>query len=38
MTICGPFAQIHVLMNDPHLGGTRQRSDARFCEFLWSVR
>ena len=35
MTICGPFAEIHVLMNEPHPGGARQRSDACFCEFLW---
>ena len=34
MTICGPFAVIHVLMNGSHHGGTRQRSDACFCEFL----
>ena len=37
MTICGPFAVIHVLMNGSHHGGTRQRSDACFCEFLWSL-
>ena len=37
MIIRGPFAVIHVLMNGSHHGGTRQRSDACFCEFLWSL-
>ena len=35
MLIRGPFAVIRVLMSCPHPGGTRQRSDACFCEFLW---
>ena len=37
MIIRGPFAEIRVLMNNPHPGCTRQRSDACFCEFLWSL-